>query len=226
MISPVLVKTADGSDTLFAIDPGEHYHSTFGAVQESMHIFIGAGLKKCDQIAINLFEVGFGTGLNAYLTALETLGSNQTIRYISIERYPLPPAVWSALNYPSIVSNGDSHLFRMIHEAEWNEEVNITNTFSILKLTSDLRGFDFSDLPMFDLVYFDPFSPEKQPELWATLIFSQIASHCAPMAKFVTYSAKGEVRRSLIEAGFDPERIPGPPGKRHIITATLNPFSR
>jgi tRNA U34 5-methylaminomethyl-2-thiouridine-forming methyltransferase MnmC len=110
----------------------------------------------------------------------------------------------------------------MIHEADWNEEVRITKNFSLVKLSSDLLDVDFTGLPRFDLIYFDPFSPERQPELWNSSIFCKLASHCNPMAKLVTYSAKGAVRRSLIEAGFVPERIPGPPGKREILRGTLS----
>ena len=220
MKAPELVKTADGSDTLFVAELGEHYHSTFGAVQESMHIFIDAGLHKCKQSSINLFEVGFGTGLNAYLTVLDTLKTNQTIQYITIEKNPLQSEIWSALNYAETVPGGHPSLFTIIHEAKWNEKVKITDHFSILKLSSDLVGFDYSALPLFDLIYFDAFSPEKQPELWDTSIFSQLESHCFPKAKLVTYCAKGIVRRSLKEVGFIPERIPGPPGKREMLRGT------
>ena len=219
---PELVKTADGSDTLFVSELNEHYHSTFGAVQESKHIFIAAGLHKCGQPSINLFEVGFGTGLNAYLTVLESIKTSQTIRYITIEKYPLPPVIWTALNYPEIVPEGNPSLFKMIHEAKWNEAVKITDRFSLLKLSSDLTVIDYSALPLFDLIYFDAFSPEKQPELWNTSIFIKLASHCGFNAKLVTYCAKGVVRRSLIAAGFTAERIPGPPGKREMFRGTKN----
>lgn len=219
---PELVKTADGSDTLFVREIDEHYHSTFGAVQESMHIFIKAGLHQCEQASVNIFEVGFGTGLNAYLTALESVKANQSILYITIEKHPLPSIIWKALNYIEIVPGGNPLLFRMIHEAKWNEVVKITDHFSILKLSSDLTEVEYSKLPLFDLIYFDAFSPEKQPELWTTSIFTQLASHCATGAKIVTYCAKGIVRRSLIAAGFTTERISGPPGKREILRGTLD----
>jgi len=218
---PEIVKTSDGSDTLFVSELNEHFHSTFGAVQESKHIFIEAGLQKCESNSINLFEVGFGTGLNAYLTVLESNKLNLTIRYITIEKYPLPSTIWTTLNYPEIVPEGNPELFKMIHEAKWNKEVKITDHFSILKLSADLTDIDYSNLPLFHLIYFDAFSPEKQPELWETSIFLQLASHCESGAKLVTYCAKGVVRRSLIEAGFTVERIPGPPGKREILRGTL-----
>lgn len=218
---PEIVKTADGSDTLYVSELNEHYHSTFGAVQESKHIFIEAGLQKCELTSINLFEVGFGTGLNAYLTVLESIKLNLTILYITIEKYPLPSTIWTTLNYAEIVPNGNPKLFKMIHEAKWNEKVKITDHFSILKLSSDLTDLDYLKLPLFHLIYFDAFSPEKQPELWETSIFLQLASHSTLGAKLVTYCAKGAVRRSLIAAGFTAERIPGPPGKREILRGTL-----
>lgn len=220
MILPELVKTDDGSDTLFVRELGEHYHSTYGAVQESMHVFIDAGLRKCNQPIVNIFEVGFGTGLNAYLTLLETIKTDQSVRYITVEKYPLPTELWSAINYPAIIGDGNPELFQLIHEAMWNQEVKITDHFSILKLSSNFVDVDYSYFPMFDLIYFDAFSPEKQPELWDISIFTRLASHCAHLAKFVTYCAKGAVRRSLIEAGFSIERIPGPPGKREMIRGT------
>ena len=220
MMAPELVKTDDGSDTLFLPELGERYHSTFGAIQESHHVFVEAGLRKCKQSQLILFEVGFGTGLNAYLTLIETLRTQQIIRYITVEKYPLPPSIWEVLNYPTLISEGSSDLFMKIHEADWNEEVKITDCFSILKLSSDLSDVDYSTLPLLDLIYFDAFSPGKQPELWSTPVFRQISDHCSPAAKFVTYCAKGEVRRSLNEVGFTTERIPGPQGKREMLRGT------
>jgi tRNA U34 5-methylaminomethyl-2-thiouridine-forming methyltransferase MnmC len=119
-----------------------------------------------------------------------------------------------------VVPNGNQELFQSIHNAKWNEEVKITNHFSLLKLSSDLADVDYNALPFFDLIYFDAFSPEKQPELWVTSVFCQLAIQCTPLAKLVTYCAKGAVRRSLIEAGFTTERIPGPPGKREMLRGT------
>ena len=220
MTLPELIKTDDGSDTLFVRELGEHYHSTFGAIQESMHVFIEAGLKKCSQSPITVFEVGFGTGLNSWLTALEAERTNQIIRYISVEKFPLPPIIWERLNYPNVIRGGDPELFRKIHQAEWDKEVKISDNFFILKLSSDLTEFDYSGLPLFDLIYFDAFSPDKQPELWHSSIFRNISDQCAPEAKIVTYCAKGAVRRSLTEVGFAAERIPGPPGKREMLRGT------
>lgn len=220
MTPPELVKTADGSDTLFVKELGEHYHSTFGAVQESKHIFIGAGLRSCDKDPLIVFEVGFGTGLNAYLTLLESIKTKQTIRYISVEKYPLAAKIWTNLNYPLLVPGGDEEIFNRIHEAGWNEQVAITSNFSIQKISSDFYELEYSELPLFDLIYFDAFSPDKQPELWETSVFRRLSDQCAPGGKIVTYCAKGVVRRSLNEVGFITERIPGPPGKREMLRGT------
>ena len=217
---PELVKTSDGSDTLYLKDIDEHYHSTHGAIQESNHVFIEAGLLTWNKSSLTIFEVGFGTGLNAYLSILESIKKELVIYYITVEKYPLPAEIWKSLNYPHIIENGNPLLFKNIHAAPWNQEVNITPFFSILKLSADLLLLDLLALPFFDLVYYDAFSPEKQPELWETSVFKQLADHCNPEAKIVTYCAKGAVRRSMKEAGFIPERIPGPPGKREMLRGT------
>ena len=215
-----IVKTSDGSDTVFQKELGEHYHSTFGAIQESLHVFIEAGLRKINKNPVTIFEVGFGTGLNAYLTISESLTNKRSIRYFTIEKFPLPREIWKSLNYPVIIENANPMYFNSIHETPWNQEVNITSEFSILKLSSDLTHLDLSELPLFDLIYYDDFSPEKQPELWETQIFKKLADHCLTGAKIVTYCAKGAVRRSMKEAGFTPERLPGPPGKREMLMGT------
>ncbi len=217
---PELVKTSDGSDTLYLSEIDEHFHSTHGAIQESNHVFIVAGMRTCKKQSLTIFEVGFGTGLNAYLTILEAITKGIIIRYITVEKYPLPKGIWESLNYPHLIENENSRFFEDIHEAPWNQEVNISHFFSILKLSADLTNLVLSTLPIFDLIYYDAFSPEKQPELWETSVFKQLADHCNPEAKIVTYCAKGAVRRSLKEAGFVPERIPGPPGKREMLRGT------
>jgi tRNA U34 5-methylaminomethyl-2-thiouridine-forming methyltransferase MnmC len=214
------VKTADGSDTLFVRELGEHYHSTFGAIQESMHVFIKNGLKIKENSPLTIFEVGFGTGLNAYLTYQDTLQSGQFIYYISIEKYPIIRNVWEMLNYPKILSKGDSHIFRAMHLAPWNEKVRIAENFTLKKILGDMTSFDFDLQPLFDLIYFDAFSPEKQPELWKKTIFEKLFSNTSPLGKLVTYSSKGSVRRALQESGYITERLTGPPGKREILRAS------
>jgi len=216
----VIIKTADGSDTLFVAELDEHYHSTFGAVQESLHVFIEAGLHIKNESPLTIFEVGFGTGLNAFLTYIDTFKSGQSIRYITIEKYPVPRNTWELLNYPKLLSKDNSDIFRAMHLSRWNEKVNIAENFELTKIYNDLTVFDFDLQPLFDLIYFDAFSPEKQPELWETAIFKKLYSNTAPFGKLVTYCAKGSVRRALQASGYNTERIPGPPGKREILRAS------
>ncbi len=213
-----LLKTKDGSDTLYMKELGEHYHSTYGAIQESMHVFIQNGLKLCSNSPLTIFEVGFGTGLNAFLTYLESLQSGKTIQYISIEKFPVPRNVWELLNYPGILSHGE--IFRAMHLAEWNEKIRLGKNFTIKKILGDMTNFDFDLQPHFDLIYFDAFSPEKQPELWEKSIFKKLYDQTVPFGKLVTYCSKGSVRRALKDSGYITERLPGPPGKREILRAS------
>jgi tRNA U34 5-methylaminomethyl-2-thiouridine-forming methyltransferase MnmC len=215
-----LVKTDDGSDTLFVRELGEHYHSTFGAVQESLHVFIKSGLRVKDEHSLTLFEVGFGTGLNAFLTSIEASETGQKISYIAIEKYPVPRNIWELLNYPKLLSKDDNEIFRAMHLCPWNEKINITENFAMTKIFGDISSFDFEFQPAFDLIYFDAFSPEKQPELWERSIFEKLYENTAPFGKLVTYCSKGSVRRALQSSGYITERLPGPPGKREILRAS------
>jgi len=220
---PKIIKTEDGSDTLFDPHYGEHYHSIHGSIQESNHVFIDSGLTEISAKTVTIFEVGFGTGLNTFLTALETTNTNQIIQYITIEKHPLIKADWENLNYPEIAIHPDPKLFQNLHLAEWGIEIQINDNLSLYKINGDLTQLKIDNLPPFDLIYFDAFSPNSQPELWQTEIFQQLYNHCNPGAKIVTYCAKGSVRRAIIAAGFIAERLPGPPGKREMLRGT-KPF--
>jgi len=214
---PVIETTADGSHTLFVPEMNEHYHSVNGARQESVHVFIEAGLRQLPLSELSLLEVGFGTGLNAFLTMIEAAESGRFVHYTSLELYPLEPEIISQLNYGKLISEQHAHWFERLHRANWNEEVQITPNFTLYKVKADLCQYTFEQ--NFDLVYFDAFAPDKQPEMWNPAHFEQIFSHCNPGAILTTYCAKGTVRRALIAAGFGVERIPGPPGKRQMLRA-------
>lgn len=208
--------TSDGSHTLYVPEIDEAYHSTHGAIQESTHIFITAGLKQSNQQFISILEIGFGTGLNAFLTAIEAEKSEQKIRYFTLEKYPVPIEKALQLNYSQQISEIDTKtLFEKIHLAEWETEVEITNNFTLKKLQIDFTTY----LPdtTFDVIYFDAFSPEKQPEMWTEEQFLKIYNACNEGAILTTYCAKGLVRRTLQTVGFRIERLPGPHGKREIL---------
>lgn len=211
--------TADGSHTLFVPEMNEHYHSVNGAVQESMHIFIETGLHHCPKQEINIFEVGFGTGLNAYLTALDAEQNNRSVRYTSIEAYPIDKELASKLNYSSQIGKKDE-LFRRLHETAWGEDAVISKCFTLHKIEADFTHFDFKCIVDIDLVYFDAFAPEKQCNMWSQELFDNLYGVMSNGAILVTYCAKGVVRRMMQQSGFKVERLPGPPGKREMLRAT------
>lgn len=210
--------TADGSHTLFIPEIEEHYHSINGAIQESRHVFINAGWKQILKEEIRILEIGFGTGLNAFLTLLETLGTTKKVIYYSVELYPLERNLIEALNYPEIICPDKQALFYALHHAPWNCLTPITSTFAIDKIKGDSNT---CELPKaIDLVYFDAFAPDKQPEMWNQEIFDKLYAHTTPRGILTTYCAKGSVRRMMQAAGYVAERIPGPPGKREMLRAS------
>ena len=215
-----LFKTEDGSYTIYVTEMNEHYHSIHGAIQESMHIFINAGLNFCKSDIINIYEIGFGTGLNALLTAVESLKSNKIINYTAIEKYPVDKTLIDKLNYSQFAGESGKEIFAGIHSAEWGKKIQITENFNLLKLEDDLTTSIPDDL--FNLIYFDAFGPDKQPEMWTLEIFEKISKVTSSGGIFVTYSAKGEVKRNLRANGFSVDLLPGPPGKRQIIRAIKN----
>ena len=210
--------TADGSHTLFVPDMDEHYHSVNGAKTESMHIFIQAGLRQTSVKAPNILEIGFGTGLNAFLTLLESEYLHKDIHFTSIELYPLPVEIIQKLNYPEVIAPDRAADYFSLHSASWNKKCRITDTFTLYKLEDDFTSYHFEG--GYDVVYFDAFAPDKQPEMWSQKLFDSIYSAMNKGGILTTYCAKGVVRRMLQSAGFNVERLPGPPGKREILRAT------
>lgn len=214
-----IITTKDGSHTIYIPEMDEHYHSTHGAIQESKHIFINAGLNANKKSSLNIFEVGLGTGLNALLTIIESEKTNQNINYFSIEKYPLLAKEYKILNYTELLGIDSKSFFEAIHSCDWDKQNSIKKNFNFTKLINDITTIQFENLPPFDVVYFDAFAPNKQSGVWDQSIFQKIFTHCNPGAVLVTYCAKGEVRRNLQFVGFKVERLQGPPGKRQILRA-------
>ena len=212
-----LIKTSDGSHTIFVPGLNEHYHSVYGAVQESKVIFIKNGFETCKADPLNILEVGFGTGLNALLTAIQCREGTREVNYTSIEKYPLDGKIISSLNHHNFAGEHGREIFDLIHSATWNIRVNICNNFKLKKVETDFTTDPLSG--RYDLIYFDAFGPDKQPEMWTQEIFSGIAAVTNENGILVTYSAKGEVKRNLKACGFDVTLLPGPPGKRQMIRA-------
>ncbi len=216
-----IITTKDGSQTLYIPELNENYHSVNGALQESMHIFIKAGLKLFDtQEEVKIFEVGFGTGLNALVTYNYQKGKGNKTIFHSVEKYPLSKEEYSALNYTSIISSESnlSSVFESMHSIEWDKATPIDSSFTLKKISGGLSEVSLER--DFNLIYFDAFAPEIQPDLWTIEIFKKMYDSLKTNGVLVTYSAKGQVRRNLQSVGFNVERLPGPPGKREMIRAT------
>ncbi len=212
--------TSDGSATIFIPQMDEHYHSIKGALTESCHIYRDCAFihrsNSSKHHRLRLLEIGFGTGLNTTVTAMAATMQNP-IHYISLEKYPVKRELLNQLGYDKII---DAELFNAIHDAEWNTPVEITPHFTLEKL---LHDYTSDPLPKeIDIVYFDAFAPEKQPDMWTSQAFTRLHDSMNPGGVLTTYCAKGEIRRLLTSLGFNVERLSGPTGgKREIIRATL-----
>ena len=218
-----LAPTEDGSPTLYNPLFGEHYHSIHGAVQESMHIFIEAGLhswlRNSKKQSLHILEVGFGTGLNALLTSLDEQSKELSLHYTSLELYPVQEDIYSQLHFDISHPNSDKCL-KELHSTPWNTAITLQCNphFTLEKRHCALQ--EFSTTHPIDLIYFDAFSPEAQEELWDEAIFKALYDTSHSGAIIVTYCAKGEVRRRLQRAGWQVERLAGPPGKREMLRGT------
>ena len=212
-----IVTTTDGSHTIYVPELDEHYHSVHGAFQESEFIFMKNGYDTCNNDPVNILEIGFGTGLNALLTAYRSLAGKRKVFYTTLDKYPLDKEITEKLNHHIFAGPSGKELFDKIHEAEWGKMICISPAFSLLKIRCDLTKDAIGG--SYDLVYFDAFGPDKQPEMWSGNILKKISDVIKPNGIFVTYSCKGEVKRNLREYGFKVTLVQGPPGKRHITRA-------
>lgn len=215
-----LITTKDGSHSLFVPELNEIYHSANGAIQESNHVFIEAGLKQFAKKEIEIFEIGFGTGLNAFLTLNHAINNQIKIKYNTIEKFPVDYQTLQRLNYTEIININLQDVFYQLHSNTWSQQFQINEYFELFKIKDDISNFspDFE----YDLIFFDAFAPDIQPELWTIEIFQKLYDKLKPNGILTTYSAKGEVKRNLKACGFEIEKIPGPPGKREMIRATKN----
>jgi tRNA U34 5-methylaminomethyl-2-thiouridine-forming methyltransferase MnmC len=208
--------TSDGSSTIFIPYLNENYHSTHGAMQESMHVFIEAGFKQINSHPVKIFEVGFGTGLNCLLTYLNSNG--RQVVYHSIERFPVENNLLKQLNYNQLLEGNVPNFFDSMHKLPWDVELEVVPEFKLKKITEDINQYE-PDIT-FNLIYFDAFAPEVQPGLWTLEVFQKMFEMLDPGGILVTYCAKGDVRRTMQACGFKTERLPGPPGKWEMLRAT------
>ena len=211
--------TGDGSKTIFLPELNETYHSSNGAVQESRHIFIQNGLELAEKgEVIRILEVGFGTGLNALLSAMWAEKNNQSIHYTGIESKPLPPELCFQLDYPRIIGQISEKIYDELIRCDWEMDNQLSTHFSIQKRKVKIQ--DFVALEPIDLIYFDAFGPRVQAEMWDITILDKMFQSLNSGGSLVTYCAQGQFKRDLKAVGFSLESLPGPPGKREMTRAT------
>lgn len=214
-----IIKTEDGSTTIFLPDLEEHYHSKHGAIQEAYHVFIKAGFDLFPNQDIAILEIGFGTGLNAFITFLESEKNHQNIDYVGVEAYPVSKEEALLMNYVSELKvDNKATIFKKMHETDWEINNQIDANFCLTKRKQFFN--DIVDENKFDLIYFDAFGYRVQPDLWSTEIFQKMYNALKKNGVLVTYAARGVVKRSMIEVGFKVEKLPGAPGKREMFRAT------
>jgi len=213
-----IITTSDGSKTIHLPEWNEQYHSKHGAIQEAQHVFIKNGLDLFKEGKWKLLEIGFGTGLNAFITFLEAEKRTLEIEYVGVEAYPVALEEVNALNYVELLNaQNRSDYFDKMHACPWEMKIEISASFQLLKRKQFFK--DIKDEAAFDLIYFDAFGARVQPDLWSEEIFKSMYKALKPNGVLVTYSAKGSVRRAMLAAGFEVERLPGPPGKREMLRA-------
>jgi tRNA U34 5-methylaminomethyl-2-thiouridine-forming methyltransferase MnmC len=210
-----IIVTKDGSHSLLVPELNEQYHSIHGAKQEADHVFLKMGLGFHFLKDLKVFEVGFGTGLNALLTWDYAARNSIHIEYHSIEKYPVAQAEYEVLNYGTILHKEEAYL--QLHQASWEELNTMDAHFSLHKLEADLKS---DVLPKgFDVIYFDAFAPNKQANMWTEEIFRKMLEMLNEGGCLVTYCCQGHAKRAMKAAGFDIEKVPGPPGKREMLRA-------
>ena len=220
-----IIITADGSTTIHLPDWDEQYHSKHGAIQEAAHVFIKNGLSIFSNASIAILEIGFGTGLNSFLTFMEGSKFNLTIDYVGIEAFPVSNDEIERLNYVSILESEEYRsVFNEMHLCDWGVKNKFSPQFYLTKRKQCFE--EICDEQKFNLIYFDAFGARVQPELWTEAIFKKMYFALKNEGVLVTYSAKGSVRRAMQSVGFTVERLPGPPGKREMLRATKNSLSK
>ena len=208
--------TSDGSTTIHLPEWNEQYHSKHGAIQEAKHVFIKNGFSTISSDKISILEIGFGTGLNAFITFLGAKKSMKTIDYVGVEAYPVEDLEIQQLNYVSELNAQEFQaIFEEMHAISWEEKFQISTNFSLTKRKQFFN--EITDENKFDIIFFDAFGVRVQPELWTEIIFSKMYKALKNDGILVTYAAAGSVRRAMQSVGFTIEKLQGPPGKREML---------
>jgi tRNA U34 5-methylaminomethyl-2-thiouridine-forming methyltransferase MnmC len=216
-----IITTDDGSVTIFLPEMNETYHSKFGAIQEARHVFIQNGLDLTQGKPTAILEIGFGTGLNAFITFLESRKNNQHIDYTGVEAYPVSPEESSLLNYVTELKAPQfTNVFNKMHSSNWGDATILADNFLLTKRKQ--RFEDIDDVNKFDLIYFDAFGYPSQPDLWSEAIFKSMYTALKPNGILVTYACRTVIKNAMKAAGFTTQKLPGPPGKREMLRAHKN----
>lgn len=214
-----IIKTNDGSHTIHIEDWDESYHSKHGAIQEAYHVFIKNGLDNFkDESKVSILEIGFGTGLNAFITFLEHKKRNLNIEYVGVEAYPILEEEINQLNYvKELQAEEFQSIFNLMHEANWEKEIEVSSNFILTKRKQFFQ--EIKDKEKYNLIYFDAFGFNVQPELWNEAIFKQMYEALLPNGILVTYACRSSIKKAMLSVGFQVEKLPGAPGKREMIRA-------
>jgi tRNA U34 5-methylaminomethyl-2-thiouridine-forming methyltransferase MnmC len=211
-----IIITSDGSTSIHLPEWEENYHSKHGAIQEAQHVFIKNGLSLCKGQSVSVLEIGFGTGLNAFITFLESQKNKQKIDYVGVEGFPILLEEVVQMNYVNqLNANKFESEFKMMHTSDWDENVTISDTFRLTKRKQLFN--DINDKNQFDIIYFDAFGYRVQPELWRVEIFTKMFEALKEGGILVTYACRGPIKNAMKEAGFKIEKLDGPPGKREML---------
>lgn len=214
-----IIQTKDGSTTIHLPDWNESYHSKHGAIQEAYHVFIKNGFSLFQGRPISILEIGFGTGLNSFITFLEAEKNNQLIDYVGVEAYPVAPDEALQMNYPDEIDDSkQKDVYLKMHQCNWEESNPISDNFTLTKRKQFFQ--DIEDENAFDLIYFDAFGFRVQPELWSEELFAAMFKALKNNGVLVTYACRTSIKNAMLSAGFSVEKLPGAPGKREMLRAT------
>ncbi|MCF6131878.1 tRNA (5-methylaminomethyl-2-thiouridine)(34)-methyltransferase MnmD [Flavobacterium wongokense] len=213
-----IIQTNDGSTTIHLPEWNESYHSKHGAIQEAYHVFIKNGLSLFESMPISILEIGFGTGLNSFITFVESKKNSQKIDYVGVEAYPVALEEALQMNYAISIEESEKDMFKKMHEVGWEEKHQLSENFSLTKRQQFFQ--DINDENAFDLIYFDAFGFRVQPELWSEEIFEAMFKALKTNGILVTYACRTSIKNAMLSAGFSVKKLPGAPGKREMLRAS------